>query len=140
MKKLLTLLAIVVLIGCNDDNFPQTVTVIMPYSNVSAVVDSAFLLVWRGADASTCPMIDTMEVSVLDSLIKADNIKSISKYSVPITGSQYIIELPPSGEEFKVAGYVKDGKLTSFLAVKDTVYQLPTRPAMMNIGNIQMSY
>lgn len=142
MKKLFLTLVVgwLLVVGC-DENFPQSVTVVMPYSGINTtVVDSAFLLVWRGADASTCPMIDSMEVSVLDSLIKADNIKSIKKYSVPITGNQYAIDLPPSGEQFKVAGYVKDGKLTSFLAVKNTVYQLPTRPAMMQIGNIQMSY
>lgn len=142
MKKLFVLLVVgwLLVVGC-DENFPQSVTVVMPYSGINTtVVDSAFLLVWRGADATNSPMLDSMEVTTLDSIIKANNINNIKKYSVPITGNQYVIDLPPSGEQFKVAGYVKDGKLTSLLAVKNVIYQLPTRPAMMQIGNIQMSY
>lgn len=135
MKKIFLVLVIgwLLVVGC-DENFPQSVTVVMPYSGINTtVVDSAFLLVWRGADATTCPMIDSMEIETLD-------LSKVTKYAVPVTGNQYVIELPPSGEQFKVAGYVKDGKLTSLLAVKNVVYQLPIRPAMMQIGNIQMSY
>lgn len=133
MKNLLFIFFVVtIFFACDKETFPQNVTVTIPYTT-SAVNDSAYILVWKGSDPVNCPLLDNGTYETM-------SMTGVTKHKVAVTGNSLTLVFTPSGEYFKVGGVVFLGKISSLVAVKDTNYQLPTRPGKMVIGNIQMVY